>query len=68
MSKVFKVHTKWIGYSEIIVEAKNKKEAETLVYKGKYDYLDESTTGNGLEYGYDNEEITNIEEVSKEEA
>ena len=68
MTKVFKVHTKWIGYSEIIVEAKNQKEAETLVYKGEYDYLDESTTGNGLEYGYDNEEITNIEEVSKEEA
>ena len=41
---------------------------EQEFYKGKYDYLDESTTGNGLEYGYDNEEITNIEEVSKEEA
>ena len=61
--KVFKVRTKWIGYSEIIVEAKNKQDAEALVYKGKYDSLDESTTGNGLEYGYDNEEIIEVEEA-----
>ena len=67
MSKVFKVRTKWIGYSEIIVEAKNEKQAEILVYKGKYDSLDESTTGNGLEYGYDGEEIVEIEKVFKED-
>lgn len=64
----YKVSTKWTGYSEIIVEAKNEKHAEILVYKGKYDPLDESTTGNGLEYGYDDEEIVEIEKVSKEDA
>jgi hypothetical protein len=62
----YKVYTKWTGYSEIIVEAKNKKQAEILVYKGEYDSLDESTTGNGLEYGYDGEEIVEIEKVLKE--
>ena len=63
----YKVYTKWTGYSEIIVEAKNEKQAEILVYKGKYDSLDESTTGNGLEYGYDGEEIVEIEKVFKED-
>ena len=67
MSKVFKVYTKWTGYSEIIVEAKNEKDAETLVYKGNYDPSDEIHTGNGLEYGYDDEEILEIEKVSKED-
>ena len=64
----YKVYTKWTGYSEIIVEAKNEKQAEILVYKGKYDPLDESTTGNDLEYGYDGEEIVEIEKISKEDA
>ena len=64
----YKVYTKWTGYSEIYVEAKNEKDAETLVYKGEYDPLDESTTGIGLEYGYDDEEIVKIEKVFKEEA
>ena len=41
MSKVFIVYTKWTGYSEIIVEAKNEKDAETLVYEGNYDPSDE---------------------------
>tara|TARA_B100001057_G_scaffold12051_2_gene11456 strand:- start:42485 stop:42679 length:195 start_codon:yes stop_codon:yes gene_type:complete len=59
----FKVRTKWIGYSEIIVEAQNKQDAEALVYKGKYDPLNESTTANGLDYGYDNEEIIEVEEA-----
>ena len=67
MSKVFKVYTKWTGYSEIYVEAKNEKDAETLVYKGNYDPSDEIHTGNGLEYGYDDEEILEIEKVSKED-
>ena len=40
MSKVFKVYTKWTGYSEIIVEAKNEKDAEILVYEGNYDPSD----------------------------
>lgn len=67
MSKVFIVYTKWTGYSEIYVEAKNEKDAETLVYKGNYDPSDEIHTGNGLEYGYDDEEILEIEKVSKED-
>ena len=67
MSKVFKVYTKWTGYSEIIVEAKNEKDAETLVYEGNYAPSDEIHTGYGLEYGYDDEEILEIEKVSKED-
>ena len=64
----YKVSTKWTGYSEIIVEAKISACFSFLVYKGKYDPLDESTTGNGLEYGYEDEEIVEIEKVSKEDA
>ena len=67
MSKVFIVYTKWTGYSEIIVEAKNEKDAETLVLEGNYNPSDEIHTGFGLEYGYDNEEIVEIEKISKED-
>ena len=67
MSKVFIVYTKWTGYSEIYVEAENEKDAETLVLEGIYNPSDEIHTGFGLEYGYDNEEIVEIEKISKED-
>ena len=62
----YKVYTKWIGYSEIDVEAKSEEEAKEMVDTGNYDSSDEIHTGNGLEYGYEGEEITEIEEVNDE--
>jgi len=64
--KKYKVYTKWIGYSEIDVKAKSEEEAKEMVNTGNYDPSDEIHTGNGLEYGYEGEEITEIEEVSDE--
>ena len=64
--KKYKVYTKWIGYSEIDVEAKSEEEAKEMVDTGNYDSSDEIHTGNGLEYGYEGEEITEIEEVNDE--
>ena len=61
--KTFKVYTKWIGYSEIGVEAKSPKEAEEKVLKGNYDLLDEIMTGTGLDYGFESEEVLEVEEV-----
>mgnify|MGYP003134354140 CR=1 FL=1 len=66
MAKAFKVYTKWTGYSEIIVDAKDKKEAKEFVAMGSYDPSEELQTGNGLEYGYDDEEILEVEEISGE--
>jgi len=60
--KTYKVYTKWIGYSEIIVDAKDEQEAREFVAMGSYDPSEEQQTGNGLNYGFDNEEITEIEE------
>ena len=60
----YKVYTKWIGYSEIDVKAKSEEEAKEMVNTGNYDPSDEIHTGNGLEYGYEDEEILEIEEVS----
>ena len=64
--KTYKVFTKWIGYSEIVVEAKSPKEAEEKVLKGDYDLLDETMTGTGLDYGFENEEVYNVEEEDDE--
>jgi hypothetical protein len=61
--KTYKVYTKWIGYSEIGVEAKSPKEAEEKVLKGDYDLLDEIMTGTGLDYGFEDEEVLEVEEV-----
>ena len=61
--KTYKVYTKWIGYSEIGVEAKSSKEAEEKVLKGDYDLLDEIMTGTGLDYGFESEEVLEVEEV-----
>ena len=60
--KTFEVYTKWIGYSEIIVDAKNEQEAKDFVVTGNYDPSEELQTGNGLEYGYENEEVIKIKE------
>ena len=60
--KAFRVYTKWIGYSEIIVDAENEQEAKDFVAMGSYDPSEELQTGNGLEYGYENEEVIEIKE------
>jgi len=60
--KTYKVYTKWTGYSEIIIQAKSKEEVKELVDTQNYNPSDEIHTGYGLEYGYDDEEITKIEE------
>ena len=62
----YKVHTKWIGYSEIKIEAKSKEEAEQKYYDGDYDVYDERTTGGDLDYGFDDEEVTEVVEVNNE--
>ena len=64
--KKYKVYTKWIGYSEIEVKAKSEEKAREIVETGNYNPDNEIYTGNGLEYGYEGEEITEIEEVSDE--
>jgi hypothetical protein len=62
----YKVYTKWIGYSEIEVEAKSEEEASEIVDEGSYEPENEIHTGNGLEYGYEDEEILEIEEIKDE--
>ena len=62
----YKVYTKWIGYSEIKVEAKSEEEAKDKVNSGKYEPENELSTGTGLNLGYDEEEIYNIEEIKDE--
>tara|TARA_B100000902_G_C26992087_1_gene755555 strand:- start:96 stop:296 length:201 start_codon:yes stop_codon:yes gene_type:complete len=64
--KVFKVYTKWIGYSEIEIEAKSDDEAREIVDEGNYEPENEVHTGNGLEYGYEDEEILEIKEIKDE--
>jgi len=64
MTKAFKVYTKWTGYSEIIVDAKDEQEAKEFVAMGTYDPSEELQTGNGLEYGYDDEEVLEVKEIS----
>ena len=62
--KKYKVYTKWIGYSEIKVEAKSKEEAEQKYYDGDYDPCYESSTGGDLGYGFDDEEVTKVEVIN----
>ena len=63
--KKFKVKTKWIGYSEIILKAPSKKAAEDLVNEANYEssLVREKMTGNGLDYGYENEKIVDVWEL-----
>ena len=65
--KKFKVKTKWIGYSEITLKALSKKAAEDLVNESNYkSSVAEKSTGNGLDYGYENEEIVDVWELKDE--
>ena len=65
--KVFKVTTKWTGYSEITVQAATQEEAKVLVEKVEYDTDKEVLTGYGLDYGYENEEIIEVKEIQETE-
>ena len=65
--KVFKVYTKWIGYSEIIVDAENEQEAKDFVAMGSYDPSEELQTGNGLDYGFENETIIKVIDTEENE-
>jgi hypothetical protein len=65
--KTFKVITSWTGFSEITVQAENKELAITSVDVGDYDTDNEVSTGNGLDYGYENEEIISVEEIKETE-
>ena len=60
ISKTYRVYTKWGGYSEIEVEANSKEEAGEKILDGDYSIFREASTGGDLDYGFDNEEITNI--------
>ena len=66
MSKTYKVYTKWTGYSEIEVEAKSPKEAEEKVLEGDYSLFREASTGGDLDYGFEDEEVLEVEEVENE--
>ena len=61
--KTFKVFTKWTGYSEITVQAETKRQASDLVEEKNFDPNNEVWTGSGLDYGYENEEIIEVEEI-----
>jgi hypothetical protein len=68
--KTYKVTTSWTGYSEITVQAKNKKEAEDIAFECKYsDTRNEvkSTDDTGVEiFGMkkEDEQLVEIEEVA----
>ena len=57
----FKVYTKWVGYSEIEVNAENEEEARDFAAMGNYSK--EKMTGSGLDYGFDDEQVYKIEEI-----
>ena len=59
----YKVYTRWIGYSEIEVKAKSEEEASEIVDEGSYHDSNEKLTGNGLDYGYEDEEVYKVEEI-----
>ena len=63
----YKITTSWTGYSEITVQAKNQKQAEQIVFEGKYNSNNEvySTDDVGVEiFGMkkEDEQLVNIEE------
>tara|TARA_A200000159_G_scaffold96295_1_gene89348 strand:- start:650 stop:847 length:198 start_codon:yes stop_codon:yes gene_type:complete len=64
--KTYKVYTKWIGYSEIELEASSQKEAEEKVLEGDYSLFREASTGGDLDYGFEDEEVYKIEEEDNE--
>ena len=64
--KTYKVYTKWIGYSEIELEASSQKEAEEKVLEGDYSLFREASTGGDLDYGFEDEEVYKVEEEDNE--
>ena len=65
--KTFKVITSWTGYSEITVQAETKQEAENLVANDEYDTDNEVLTGNGLGYGYEDEQVYKVIDIEENE-
>ena len=65
--KTFKVITRWTGYSEITVEAETEEQAFDLVEEKNYDPYKEVLTGNGLDYGYEDETIINVIDTEENE-
>ena len=63
--RTFKVITSWTGYSEITVQAETKRQASDLVEEKNFDPNNEVWTGSGLDYGYENEEIIEVEEIEE---
>lgn len=61
--KEFEVYTQWRGYSIIRVQAENKEEAQMMVEDGDYDPSNEVMTGNGLNAGYEEEEVIEVVEL-----
>jgi len=65
--KTFKVYTKWIGYSEIEVNAENEQEAEDIASMGHYHPSKELQTGKGLNYGYEDEQVYKVIDIEENE-
>ena len=63
--KVSKISTSWTGYSEITIKAKDEDEAREKFLTSDYD--DEKFTGNGLDYGFVDEQIIDLKEIEREE-
>jgi hypothetical protein len=66
MTKKYTVYTKWVGYSEIIVDAENEQEAKDFVAMGNFDITLEKATGGDLDYGFEDEQVYKIEENKDE--
>ena len=64
--RTFKVITSWTGYSEITVQAETEEQASDLVEEKNFDPNNEVLTGNGLDYGYENETIINVIDTEEE--
>jgi len=62
MTKEFKITTSWTGFSEITIKAKNEDEAREKYFEGDYSPNDERLTGNGLDYGFNDEQIIDVKE------
>jgi len=60
--------TSWTGFSEITIEAENEDEARNKFYEGDYDPSNEKMTGNGLDYGFDEEEIIETKIIKEEKS
>lgn len=61
--KTYKVYTKWVGYSEIEVDANSPEEAEAKALEGDFSQFREASTGDDLDYGYEDEQVYKVEEI-----